>query len=251
MKLALIPPVAYLTDSRQTGLQLMLPHMMLEDTVYRRYYSEMCADPNQYVIMDNGAAEDEVPSNEELVEMALKYLPDELALPDILGDAEKTMEQANAFLLAYKGEMLRAGIKLGFVAQGKTIRETISVIWDAWEEFGRDLSVIYIPRRLVRDDGLDARLRVMKADLPAEYEYHFFGASPLWSEEMRLAKVADLGIRSIDTSLPYNFAFEYSLLDCDSFLVISRPENYFDLVMDDQQRGIALQNINTVLGWME
>lgn len=254
MKFALIPPVAYLTDSRQTGLQLMLPHMMRDNTVYRRYYSELCADPDQYVIMDNGAAEGEVPSNAELVEIAQKYLPDEFALPDVLGDGELTMRQAARFLLAHNGDMFRAGVKLGFVAQGKTIRETVSVIWDAWEEFGREISVIYIPRRLTYDDGWDARMRVLRADLPEHYEYHLFGGTKLWADEVKWliqAKDTLTEVRSMDTSMPYNYGWRYRLLEVDSFEQIDRVDNYFDLSMNDAQREITLKNISTMLGWIK
>jgi hypothetical protein len=85
-------------------------------------------------------------------------------------------------------------------------------------------------------------------DLPDSFEYHFFGASPYWVEEIKYAARLT-NVRSFDTSMPYNYANLGFDMAKSSMHAITRPNNYFDLQLDGDKKYYADTNVATILRW--
>lgn len=250
MDVALIPPIEYLGDTYRTNIQLMLPHLADESNSYWTHYAAMCNNPHQYVIMDNGAAEDAQLTNRSLADAALFFGPQEFALPDVMGDGDATFENAKKFLDTWYVEFLDADIKFGYVAHAPTVSQTVGEIQRVHDEFGDRISTIYIPRRLNYDAHFGARRDVLVWLLGYDwaYEYHLFGSSTNFVSEIKIIEDLCLPARSIDTSMPYNRAVQYYTME-DITGPIGRPEEYFYLSFDQDQRIISTQNVDTILEW--
>ena len=244
MELALIPPISLLQDTMRTNMQLVLPQLLeirpdFPLDIYSLTYKAHCTNPKQYVIMDNGAAEDQQLNNSLLLHIASLYKPDELAIPDVLANGDKTLISTFDFFEAHQNDLDRINgeretkLKLGFVAQGKTIEEVIkTVVLMRLFKWADQIDVIYIPRLLIKEtiDPL-ARIKVYEElyDLYEDcYEYHLFGASTIWPAEISTASQLPYKIRSMDTSLPYVMAHSKNVIDDLIHEEIARPKNYFN-----------------------
>lgn len=230
MDVALIPPVSLLGDTARTDMQLLLPQMWY-NRVYMIEYSHMLRDPKQYVIMDNGAAEDERLSDEALVRFAAQYEPNEMAIPDHLGDMANTVAHARQFLDQY-GMRLHEDhrIKLGYVAQGSDPEEAFYGVQKMVYDYGWLIDTIFIPRLLVKNTNLTARLQLaldIHNTWKKRFDIHFFGASNKWPGEV--IEAANTGfIRSIDTSWPYQAAFhKVPMRRSTRGHIVTRPQWYF------------------------
>lgn len=248
MELALIPPLAYRQDSAMTRMQLVLPRLYMDYKLYAEMY-QAHAGNGCFIILDNGAAENEQVTDYELSTVAQELMPDEVAIPDVLGDAKATINRAQNFIEEYLEKYTMIGVAPGFVAQGCDVLETLDTIWEAYDRWNGIVKTIYIPRRLINDTGnKTARIEVMQNNLPDCFEYHFFGATGLFPDELRVAATLP-NLRSMDTSLPYNYAWFNQPIDFTD-MNISRPNDYFHLLFNSEQREYSIQNIQTMLRWI-
>lgn len=275
MKLALIPPVAHLDYTRRTDYQLVLAHLLADKRYGKNYalhYSRLRnASKNEYIIIDNGAAEGSTVSDEVLLSMARFVGADEIVMPDVLGDSEATIERGDQFVDAVAQRALKypelTEKKYGFVAQGKSVQECIYTATAAFQdgsELAHWVDVLYLPRLLINETQdtsarIKAALELRGLCLDYELDIHFLGASPLAPYELfdiatRNKKTLDYShVRGMDTSMPFNWAFSWCTLDPvpQSVLrLIHRPDNYFDLEMSQQQEAFADWNIREMLRWI-
>jgi len=235
MKLALIPPTSLLGDTRKTSMQMMLPGPILDrDTEYIHCYRRHCHNPDQYVILDNGAAERKQISHDMLFDMAANWRPNELVLPDFLADGPATLKASETFIQHQEVEsLINMGVKLAFVVQGRDedhAFETLEIFSVTW--WAQHIKVLHFPRLLITPQAPEARLRtIIKAEelLGNKFEYHMLGANTLWPGEIKYASHIPY-IRSMDTSAPYYMAHWQRPLDAADKIweaPLERPSNYF------------------------
>lgn len=252
MELALIPPVALLDMTLQTTYQLALPHMFKDPWYEAHYKTLLAAQPiGAHVILDNGAAESEHIDNLDLVRLINELHPVEFALPDVLADTDKTVAQAFHFMLDF-ADQIPSDVRIGYVAQGTTVKESVEGVRHIIESaVGDAIRVVYIPRLLLKESGSrEARLEVARqlyVEFP-ELDLHLFGASVEWPQEVRAAARMPW-IRSMDTSLPFNYAINYELIDIETAGKINRPKDYFSLELDDRQTALSYVNVETFMEW--
>ena len=274
MKLAFLPPERHLDYTKWTNYQLVLAHKLL-DPVNRRYaihYNLMCMDNDQFIILDNGAAEGSTVSDEDLLKLARAHGVSEVVIPDVLGDSDSTLQRAQAFchlldVESRKWMTLRKGegrIKFGIVAQGTTLEEAAYTIEECFEDgsiIGPWLSTIYIPRLLIERTGdPDIRMRLVHRlwSLCTEWglEIHLLGAAPSAPFELKAIGQARYKnfIRGMDTSLPFNWALANECLQtdngCNKVPTIKRPEGYFNMGLSLDQDIIADRNCKEMLSWL-
>lgn len=259
MKVALIPPTSLREYTLLTNYQLMLPQLLETDLTYAAHYKKLCDDPNQFVIMDNGAAEAEQPSFVDLLYKLIKFRPQEFAIPDVLGDADATINLCNKFFDECEDELIRLqtglpdGLQLGFVAQGKDPKEALrtvkAIIHGPWAPY---IDTVYIPRLLVKKDDVWARIRIAQ-EIDELYgnrlAIHLFGASPLWCSELHEAARYAPFIRGIDSSMPFNYAHAGSHLS-DGYHH-KRPDHYFHFARSLFNPYLATSNVKTYISWAE
>jgi hypothetical protein len=209
----------------------MLPYM-LKDPYYDRVYRQHLQNPSQHVILDNGAAEGQQPSDGELLSLIWHYHPTEYALPDVLGDTWETVERS----LKFADEVKQNGhfpSLAGYVAQGQSVNEALRGIEKFLNWTSIPITTIFIPRVLIKFSGdTMARAKVafnVRNRWPS-LDIHLFGAAPEVPHEMHLLQSAHW-IRSIDTSMPYcysAFQQELELKTPQKRNRPTRPNNYFN-----------------------
>lgn len=249
MRLALIPPLEYLDMTYQTDMQLMLPEL-LGDYGYRAIMEDHLSNPNQYVILDNGAAEAQQPANDELMVIIEDLFPQEFALPDVIRDSAATIEQAHNFLQEYGDYFHNIPTKLGIVAAGDSPFESARTVSRVMRYYRELIDVIYIPRSLLAD-SMDIFARIKLANSFHQFypdkEIHLFGASTVSAREVAFASKVPY-IRSIDTSLPFSSAAQYKSLRNSNGA--GREDHYFDLVLDNEQMVYMFDNIAQYMEWI-
>lgn len=258
MKVAFIPPFSLLGQTARTDYQLMLPHL-LSNEVYHQRCTELCANPHQFVILDNGAAEGVRISDSQLLLLAGTYRVSELAIPDVLYDSKATLKRMDSFMQIYTSTFGVKNCQLGFVAQGLnsaesmyTVREVLNGPWEPY------ISTVYIPRLLIQASG-DRRERIKVAqridqEFGPRLAIHFFGASPLWCSEVQEAARVVPFVRGIDTSMPFNYAYHNIRIEYDTNAYpldnpIERPNHYFELSAEHFNTRKLIDNQKTYLAW--
>lgn len=225
--LALIPPVELLEYTDLTQYQLMLAQLTGFDE-YNYVYKTHCKDGSQFVILDNGAAEGSLVSDHQLIDVALAFMPNEMVIPDQMGDRLGTQAAARQFLnsleLRKETNPELDEIPLMYVIQGEDFEDFVkSAIWAAEKEW---INTIGIPRHALTTCGR-ADARAALADmlwgitpklvhlLGANVDYPFELMDNVWTEN----------VRSTDTSMPFNYAYAGKKIRRGNFAV--RPEEYF------------------------
>lgn len=234
-----------------TNMQLMLPHITYPE--YTRAYRKF-KDRGDYIIMDNGAAEKIALPDNQFVQRALAHKVDELAVPDVLGDADKTFVQFLHFMTDYSDLLVDSEIRIGFVTQGKNVDEAIALI-DAvmrthWAPY---VCTAFVPRLLVKKNNLFARITIAQY-INKQYpllNIHMFGASKIFAREALMFSKEVPYVRSIDTSMPFNYSIIGKSLDSLELktLEIGRATDYFEQDCREVDLALVSKNVGTMMQW--
>lgn len=117
-----IVPTAYLRKlpKELSTVHLALAHQVLSDESYRDFYKKQ---HDAYVILDNSAFElGEAMGNAAMLQAMAYIKPDEIVLPDILFDAEGTLQRVTDFLAEYS-PLLPMDTHFMAVPHGNSIEE--------------------------------------------------------------------------------------------------------------------------------
>jgi len=235
----------------RSTFHLMLAHVdhPSYDEVYRNARSR-----GDYIVMDNGAAENAPVSIETLINRAVDVSADEVVLPDVFFDCYGTLAVVNNALNQVQEYDLN--FKFMAVVQGKS-REDIRTILRAYENTS-GIRVLGIPRHWIDTlDAISARVQILnlieQRRLHEKFEVHLLGTSPLWGGELEYVSSNYPWVRSVDSSLPYNYAMDGKYLplhgsSLDAEKAIWRPEGYFTKPQEIPVQALR-SNIDTFLGW--
>ena len=254
MQLAFISPIDALPMTEDQALHLMLPQLV-DEPEYKRHFLKM-RRLGKRIILDNGANEGFEISDKELAKIAGDFFVDELVLPDVMGDFHATVARSKDFLNQQRLN-LRREVEFGFVLHGRTYYDAISnfdFLMNSRELYSQ-ISVIYLPRMMVREVG--DRVRINVADYiftqapKLNKHIHFLGASPLWMLECKEASQLAVGpkkrIRSMDTSAPFVYARAGKYVDEG---VYKRNEKtFFHSPLSIDQRLMARENMDAMNRW--
>ena len=254
MQLALIPPKGLEARLLDTTAQMALPIVAQNPT----YVQTINAAKNRgdFIMMDNGAAEHmPIPTTKRLCTQALLFGADEVVLPDVLYDGLNTMKLTRQFFdelkylpIEFKGALAFAG-----VAQGKNINEAKVTITELAEISSVD--TICLPRLLISQQYKAIRIDLadwITENFPDRFKIHLLGTSPVWPAEIQAVSRYARYVRSVDTSLPFNYAIAGVPLARKSVPPIHRPSTYFSESWERIMNYTLLQaNINTMLEWLD
>ena len=252
MQVALIPPLSMLYTTQETNMQLLLPALFASEEYAAHAY--IAAAEGNFCILDNGIAEGDVTHPEVLIALAKEFKCNEVVVPDVMGDMLATITAIDDFApyaLAHPTAHYMA------VLQGQTVEECLMVARHVaatapW------VSTLGIPRHLVRTTGIrDVRIMiVMQLDetkLCEDKAIHFLGTAPTWPEEIKFANMCYYGrIRSVDTSLPYNYTWAKELLHNSNMhgnVQVARPQGYFEMSEFAFDVPMMHSNIKVLLDW--
>lgn len=250
MKLALIPPTTFMTDSLLSGYQMVLPQQINVD-----WAPTLKAGRKQgnYLILDNGIAEGDQVGLEQLVNFAYSFMVHEIILPDVIGDPSATItraKQAEAYLL--KRECLGNFNFMGVIQGTK---------WDdiryCIEGYSRMLwvRVLGIPRALMTllgENEIRPHIaRYIQEQYPGQFKIHLLGTNGNYIQELaRNGKdFNSLQVRGVDTSAPYNYAHAGKFID--HFGKVVRPAYYFTQDEKNFSKPALRHNIEVVQQWVQ
>lgn len=265
MKLAIIPPVSCIGDVQQRKMHLLLPQLFDKDR-YEKFYAYMPKRVSSWsidkeYILDNGAAEGYVYTLDVLHEIGRYYAVDEIVLPDVMGDPDRTFNNLK--------KTFRPGpFFYMYVAHGHSTDEVLDYTQKVISLYP-EVTAIGLPRILFdtvsNDGGIDLRIRLAKRivdELALEagrtIDIHLLGSHPLWYREASQAASCS-EIRSMDTSLPYMLASHgLQLTDVEGSSVVSRglpqglgrKKDYFDWDLSDREKWLAHWNTETMDRWV-
>lgn len=213
---------------------------MFQQKRYRDFYRRR-SEEGDYLILDNGAAEDLQFGTKHLYYVAQEMGVHEIVVPDTLGKSNETIAQGLAF-----SRYTRTGYRYMMVAQGTTVMECIQtldmIMTDSKFAY---ITCVGIPRLLNRLDK-HARFKVAKYIAQKGYhsamEFHFLGAAHDLDE---VGYLEQIGIgRGIDTSAPIYMGLKgHDIRIADYY---ARPQNFFEL---SKNHFMVERNVDTYLGW--
>lgn len=255
MEVALIPPYSMLHVLEGRKYRMLLPEC-LKHNAYRRAYPK---DDQCFTILDNGMFEGNAMSYEGLIELAIQYDVDEIVMPDVRGDGEKTLSLVDEFLEVYcsmKFEDKTPGLMI--VAQTPTVDDIAKFITSAiyleQKHFGRGGVFTYgIPRRLAEGSS-DPDMRVNIADwlqvMAPRNPVHLLGFARTGIHHENFNELVMLSgrVRSIDTDAPFVWGTRSASLEHDN-MSLERPLNYFQLPAFRFDRGVTMDNIDVLDRW--
>ena len=247
-RLALIPPLSLVSryGGPINGTYMLLPQLF-GNKEYDAFAARI-AVPGAHVIMDNGAYEaEDTFTCPELFNLCWQHNVNELVIPDVLGDKEGTLGKLYHFAGSTVRLRHKYKMKYMLVTQGETVAECLSCVTEALE-MTNFITTVGIPKHLVKTVNENARV-VLAGRIAARYpflEIHFLGSAPSWPDEIAFTK----NVRSMDTSMPFVFAWhEQSMLAPDEGHW-ERPANYFNLPAEGFSPELIQANINQMVEWM-
>jgi hypothetical protein len=237
-----------MTNYASHGTMLMCLAQLVDDKMDPAYTETMQRLSNKmHTLLDNGANEGDALSNEALVEAAGFLNTSEMVLPDVLGDAAGTWETSIKFL---KGHA-RPYMNYMGVVQGTTEAELRTMV----DQYATEpiIKVLGLPRLLLSRFDLKS-VRIDFANwidmiYHGRFQIHFLGGSSIWPKEPYYANKYCPGIvRSIDTSLPFNYGLAGVVIE-QAGKAIDRPKDYFTKwhVMTDKTS--IMHNVNVYKEW--
>lgn len=151
-KVAEIVPTSCLDTTKDNPYYMCLANVSAKDPKYAKFYGRCAGKHGSFVLMDNGAAEGDQLSIEELIAEYEKIKPSQVVLPDTLLDGKDTLRKSRAALETIK-TYYSGNPPFTFMAvpQGRTLSE-----WaECAEEFVQwpDVKAIGISKFLVNETG--------------------------------------------------------------------------------------------------
>ncbi len=244
MNVALIcPPHLLEKYGAMTNYHLVLPHLF-RNQKYLDFYRTRRDD---FVILDNGAAEGYEFGAKHLLTLAAEAEVDEVVIPDTMGDANDTLAKAQYFARYAQPEY-----QYMFVLQGTTVEEVMFCLnnLDNGTMFSY-VTTIGIPRHFHQIDKnfrFNLTEHLIKEAFNDKFYIHFLGASSWMREAVVLAEAVQYveNFRGIDTSMPIYMGLEGFHIN-DQFPWIPRPDNFFDRTDDNEK--LIRGNIEVYLDW--
>src|SRR5258706_14415098 len=103
MDIAVIPPEGLQERMWEGKVGMALAPLMVGEATkayhYRAAITSFAEWPQNYLLLDNGAAEDDMQTNEVLTDLCKKFKPAELVAPDKLRDCKETVLRVQDHLL--------------------------------------------------------------------------------------------------------------------------------------------------------
>lgn len=247
MKVALIPPRGLENYALRSKFHLALA---IPELMSRRTYGGMYArlsHTGDFVVLDNGLAEGKPATVDELMSYAKAIRAKEVVLPDVMKAASGTIGAVKAF---FKGT-----VSLDYdymaVVQGQSQKD----FFKCAEEFAKlpFIRTLGIPRHMLTTLNQQAAridfAHVVNEKYPKRFELHFLGTNPTWVSEVRHTSKYAPFVRSVDTSMPFNYAIAGELLGINS-KQITRPNHYFGVDWSHKIDGYLLRsNIQILMEW--
>lgn len=212
MKFAPIVPPQGLRVLERVGIgyHFVLGQELLRNREYRRYYAAL-GRLGHFIIVDNGAAERDTPEFKKIVHLANGIGASEIVLPDVLTDAEATLELITDDVLKLVPPRRRM-----IVPQGTNEEEWFICLDALLRRCSYSIETIGIPKHMEpRVPGgraaLLARMALEYGPLIGHRHIHLLG---VYNDPFREISAASAicDVRGIDSGMPVAWAQRYRTL---------------------------------------
>lgn len=246
MLVGLIPPRGLENFALGSNFHLALA---LPDLMARKTYGHMYARAarlGDFVVLDNGAAEHALVDDADLMQAATIIGAAEVVAPDVIRDGKATIKRTKVFITKYRPQ-----VPLMAVPQGINLGELQSCV----HNFAAvaEITTLGIPRHLIKTLNVkSARIDLanwIQEKYPDRFHLHMLGMEPTWLQEVRAAHKYAPHIRSIDSSLPFNYAMAELFIGATS-QAIARPNGYLSRDWNGRVKPkLVRQNIEQLIDW--
>lgn len=234
---AIISPVGLL-ERCHTRYHLVLPQYYTHDAEYATFYRNRRA-ANDFIILDNGAAELKVPiTTEDLLQVAAELRPNLISAPDTIYDMQTTLSATLDFCRKYAASLRVRGIDILGIPQGASKEQ-----WEAcYHVFNNEPAIKWLGISMFYTPKYDRRYNALEAIAPTVTKpCHLLG---LWSDPFELLREREFPfVRSVDTAKPIEWALEgltlrgwmeHKHLDDDWYFALTEEEVSSKLDLIDQ-----------------
>ena len=236
-----------------------LAHEAQRSKTYRNRLAWCAQESSRHTILDNGADElGEGLYGEELYSLAEEIRPNELILPDVLGDANKTMDRSLEYWENWIQREDGHKSQLMGVVQGLTFEEWIRCYdyFSAWEAIDT-IGVIYdVEFDIPGSDtsGQTSKTQQWSLRRPQLIQWlhrhrdvskpmHLLGTSNLWELAYLRDHCPHMRVRSCDTTAPFAAASADVLWSGDQFVEKDWSRLDFSVSWDLKAERIAQLNL--------
>jgi hypothetical protein len=202
MKFALITPPGGepIFGMFRLSYHMALAQYLLSDMAYLKMYARIRKYQNgAFIIVDNGAAEEDRPPFDEVVQVANGIKADEIVMPDALRDAEWTFQ----YTTDTAAQEIVPARKRMIVPQGKSLNEWTHCLERITEVM--DYATIGVAKHMVNVDG-GRRLclsRIEEMGLHNSHNVHLLGLNTL--RELDEIRTLFPWVRGVDTGMPIGY----------------------------------------------
>lgn len=248
MKLALIPPLGLEYYMHRTTCQMALAIDVCMLNTNRTLQLKNAHQHFDHIILDNGANEGTTATPQVMKRYGTLIHATEIVLPDSLDNTVKTIQMVKGFVNREESVWKSFHDRMA-VVQGTTEAALLRCV-DAFAQL-EPITTVGIPRRVI-DRLLRTSARVDLANkidelYPNRFRIHALGAHPMWPKEVRyLSKYTK--VRSMDTSLPFNWAMVGRKVDDATPGGVSRSPKYFTKVAEPNLQ-VVDYNISKLVEW--
>ncbi len=200
---------SYRSLSDISDFHLVLAQLALYDSTYARFIESS----HKYKILDNGALEQAVGTDEcsfnnmDYIELAMVLGVNEIVCPDIPFKPKESLTKTIGFLRQMSKYTYTRNLRVMYVPHGNSLEQW----WDNFYQIHLQFpdGVVGVPRILV-DLCRDENIRIQISQLLKKYypnvEIHFLGAAYNFISESTKLKALPNLVRSIDSTFIHRYA---------------------------------------------
>jgi hypothetical protein len=254
MKFFCIPPNNHLDMMDNGDWYFALCHHYIQDKKYREYFLNLRkAKPNAFILLDNGAAEHSLVTEDVLIEAVMELQPNEVIAPDVLFDKKQTLKNLESFInKLIKAQMLDK-VNLFGCPQGLTKQEWVECYFQmALNPFVKTIGLSKIAVPKCWNNAVDDKMiSLSRNQCVKELQQTLLLTKPLHLLGMGEHNEFDFylrnkikNIRSSDSCYTILAAMNGIDFETGNTSRIPTTNAYFDVTLTDEQQELAKKNIN-------
>jgi hypothetical protein len=254
MKFYAIPPNKHLDMMDNGDNYFCLAHHYIKDTVYQNHFLTIRKNnPDAFILLDNGAAEHSLVTEQILVDIVKELKPNEVISPDVLFDKKQTLDNFYSFLLRMEHNKLLEHTSVFACPQGQNKEEWLQCYYTMMtcpNVSCVGLSKIAVPKCWNQVTG-DKLIGKSRNECVQELQKMNFLRKPLHLLGMGEHTEFDFylknkipNIRSSDSCYTILAAINGISFEEGDTTRIPTENAYFDVELNEAQKTLAKKNIN-------
>ena len=252
---------------------MMLAHEWVKNQEYLNYFKKR-QEEGKFVLMDNGAFENERVIWQELVDLTAQVRPSCVIMPDVLGNGIETRKDTLEFYNNHSNQIKELGVDLMAVPQGSTFEEFlenyklfsslegVNYLWISYILFFNDIPGHEEELKRLEQEECQTRYRMIKRTLLINYleenniidrskRHHLLWLSDPFEYHIYGELLQDPSfIYSGDSALAYIMGKAGRIIDCEIGIVWDREKSLADFneqpELNETQIRSIIRNIDVI-----